>query len=82
MQTITFWKPYSGLGWKEVYKIAPRQLKKDVLCVRTLSQGQLYATIKCSEELTKWLDKEKETVEAIFATIVHETYKLEWIKGD
>ena len=36
----------------------------------------------CSNELTKWLDKEKETVESIFATIVHETYKLEWIKVD
>ena len=78
----TGFRPSFMKGWREVYKIAPQQLKKDVLCVRTLSQGQLYATIKCSDELTKWLDKEKETVEAIFATIVHETYKLEWIKGD
>ena len=69
-------------GWREVYKIAPQQLKKDVLCVKTLSQGQLYATIKCSDELTKWLDKEKGTVEAIFATIVHDSYKIDWIKGD
>ena len=74
----TGFRPSFMKGWKEVYKIAPQQLKKDVLCVRTLSQGQLYATIKCSEELTKWLDKEKETVEAIFATIVHETYKIDW----
>ena len=78
----TGFRPSFMKGWREVYKIAPQQLKKDVLCVRTLSQGQLYATIKCSEELTKWLDKEKETVEALFTTIVHETYKLEWIKGD
>ena len=74
----TGFRPSFMKGWREVYKIAPQQLKKDVLCVRTLSQGQLYATIKCSEELTKWLDKEREAIEALFTTIVHETYKIDW----
>ena len=74
----TGFRPSFMKGWREVYKIAPQQLKKDVLCVKTLSQGQLYATIKCSDELTKWLDKEREAIEALFTTIVNESYKIDW----
>lgn len=70
---VTFMK-----GWKEVYKIAPKHLKRDVLCVRTQSQGQLYVRIRCSEDLTEWLDKEREAIEAIFKTIVNDNYKIEW----
>ena len=77
MKDTGFWPSFMK-GWKEVYKIAPPQLKTDVVSVKTISQGQLHATIKCTEKLTEWLNKEKETVEAIFATIVHETYKIDW----
>ena len=77
MKDTGFWPSFMK-GWKEVYKIAPPQLKTDVVSVKTLSQGQLHATIKCSDELTKWLDKEREAIEALFTTIVHETYKIDW----
>ena len=77
MKDTGFWPSFMK-GWKEVYKIAPPQLKTDVVSVKTLSQGPLYATIKCTEKLTEWLNKEKEAIEAIFMTIVNESYKLEW----
>ena len=77
MKDTGFWPSFMK-GWKEVYKIAPPQLKTDVVSVKTLSQGQLHATIKCTEKLTEWLNKEKEAIEAIFMTVVNESYKLEW----
>ena len=77
MKDTGFWPSFMK-GWKEVYKIAPPQLKTDVVSVKTISQGPLYATIKCSEELTKWLNDEKEVIDALFSTIVNESYKLKW----
>lgn len=66
-------------GWKEVYKIAPEHLKKEVLRVKTLRQTQTSARIKCPEKLTDWLNQEKQTIEIIFRSQVTNNYKIEWV---
>lgn len=77
--TDTGLKPSFMRGWKEVYKIAPEHLKKEVLCVKTLSQSPTSAQLKCSDRLTEWLNQEKQTIEIIFRSHVTNNYKIEWV---
>lgn len=77
--TDTGFRPGFMKGWKEVYKIAPDHLKKEVLRVKTLSQSQTSARIKCPEKLTDWLNQEKQTIEIIFRSQVTNNYKIEWV---
>jgi hypothetical protein len=75
----TGFRPSFMKCWKEAYKIVPMHLRKDFIRVSTVSQGQLHATIKCSEELTRWLNQEKELIMAIVNGQMGDRYKIEWI---
>lgn len=75
----TGFRPSFMKCWKEAYKIVPMHLRKDFIRVSTVSQGQLHATIKCSEELTRWLNQEKEVIMAIVNVQMGDRYKIEWI---
>lgn len=65
-------------GWKEVYKIAPESLKKEILCTRPYLQNDSSASIVCSKELDQWLSEEKQTIEIIFRAHSANNYKFEW----
>lgn len=65
-------------GWKEVFKIAPKHLKRDVLNVRIPSQGPSQASIRCTDILSDWLNENKETIEAIFQGFAAYNYKIHW----
>ena len=65
-------------GWKEVYKIAPEQLKKEILRIRPSSQNDSSASILCSKELADWLDSESQTVGIIFRGSASPNYKFDW----
>jgi hypothetical protein len=65
-------------SWKEVYKIAPDSLKRDVLNIRVLSQGPSQASIRCSDILADWLNQEKKTIEVIFRGSAAYNYKIDW----
>lgn len=65
-------------SWKEVYKIAPDSLKRDVLNIRVLSQGPSQASIRCSDILADWLNQEKKTIEVIFRGSSAYNYKIDW----
>lgn len=65
-------------GWKEVYKIAPEYLKKEILRTRPSSQNDSSASIFCSKELADWLDSESQTVGIIFRGSANPNYKFDW----
>jgi hypothetical protein len=65
-------------GWKEVYKIAPEYLKKEILRTRPSSQNDSSASILCSKKLADWLDSESQTVGIIFRGSASPNYKFEW----
>lgn len=65
-------------GWKEVYKIAPENLKKEILRIRPYSQNDSSASILCSEEMDRWLTKVKQTIDAIFRGHSANNYRFEW----
>lgn len=65
-------------AWKEVYKIVPDTLKKDVMGVKILSQTPTSAEIFCSSSLADWLDKERQIVDLIFRSYATNNYKLAW----
>lgn len=65
-------------AWKEVYKIVPDTLKKDLMGVKILSQTPTSAEIFCSSSLADWLDKERQTVDLIFRSYATDNYKLAW----
>ena len=66
-------------GWREVYRIAPDHLKKEILRTKPYSQNDTSASFKCSKELAQWLDEERQTIDVIFRGHAAPNYKLEWM---
>ena len=65
-------------GWKEVYRIAPENLKKEILRIRPNPQNDSLASIRCSEEMGRWLTDVKQTIDVIFRGHSANNYRFEW----
>ena len=74
----TGFHPYFIRGWKEVYKVIPKHLKKECLKVKTPERGPGSSRLVCSKAIKEWLNENKEKVELIFKSHATYNYKLEW----
>ena len=74
----TGFHPYFIKAWKEVYKKAPKSLKKEFLRIKTPSRGPSSSTLICSQVVADWLNKNKELVEVIFKAHATDTYTFKW----
>ena len=61
-----------------MYKIAPLDLKLDILDIRTPTRSVTSSEVSCSAKLAIWLDENRSTVEAIFRGQVCSCYKINW----